>query len=223
MTPDHSAAPSPTHLRRAAFLDRDGVINIDHGYVWRIADFQFVPGVVTAAAELAQAGYALVVVTNQAGIGRGMYGEDDFDRLTAWMIEQFAQGGVPIAGVYHCPHHPTLAQGDFRRACSCRKPAPGMLLDAARDLDIRLSDSVMFGDKCDDMRAAQAAGVGLRVYLGKDGHAAPADACDAAGAGLRFASLAAAVSDPGLRAQLRLAPSPPDLASAHKAVLPPGA
>ena len=247
MTSDHRASSSPAHSRRAAFLDRDGVINIDHGYVWRIADFQFVPGVLTATAELAQAGYALVVVTNQAGIGRGMYGEDDFDRLTAWMIEQFAQGGVPIAGVYHCPHHPTLAQGDLRRACNCRKPAPGMLLDAARDLGIALGESVMFGDKCDDMRAAQAAGVGLRVYLGKDGLGAPADACDAAVAGLRFTSLAAAVSDAGLRAQLGLATSTlvpgtvpesapaaesaPErepasaarLTSTHKTVLPPGA
>ena len=200
MTP----ALSPVQQRRAAFLDRDGVINIDRGYVWRIADFEFVAGVLGATAELARAGYVLVVVTNQAGIGRGMYGEDDFDRLTAWMIEQFAGAGVPIAAVYHCPHHPTLAQGEWRRNCNCRKPAPGMLLDAARNLDISLGESVMFGDKCDDMRAAQAAGVGLRVHVGKDGHTAPVETCDAAGVGLRFASLAHALGDPGLRARLGL-------------------
>jgi D-glycero-D-manno-heptose 1,7-bisphosphate phosphatase len=190
--------------RRGAFLDRDGVINIDHGYVSRIADFAFVPGVQMAAAELSRAGYELVVVTNQAGIGRGMYTEADFSELTVWMVAQFAQAGVPIAGVYHCPHHPTLALGALRRACDCRKPAPGMLLDAARDLRLALSGSVMFGDKCDDMRAARAAGVGTRVYLGKDGRAPPEEACEDAGAGLRYASLAQAVADPALRRLLGL-------------------
>ncbi len=188
--------------RRAAFLDRDGVVNIDHGYVWQIADFEFLPGTLAAARELAQAGHALVVVTNQAGIGRGMYTEADFTRLTDWMREQFTRAGAPLAGVYHCPHHATLALGELRRVCDCRKPAPGMLLDAARDLDLNLADSVMFGDKCDDMRAAQAAGVGTRVFLGKDGLAVPGDPCDAAG--LRFASLAQAVADSGLRQGLGL-------------------
>ena len=188
--------------RRAAFLDRDGVINIDHGYVWQIADFEFLPGVLPATAQLAQAGYALVVVTNQAGIGRGMYTEADFALLTTWMRTQFANAGVPIAAVYHCPHHPSLAHGELRRTCNCRKPAPGMLLDAARDLGLCLADSVMFGDKCDDMRAAHAAGVGTRVYLGKDGRDEPSDACEQAD--LRYASLNQALSDPGLRRQLGL-------------------
>jgi len=192
--------------RRAAFLDRDGVINLDHGYVWQIADFEFLPAVLPAAAELAQAGYALVVVTNQAGIGRGMYTEADFERLTNWMRGQFAQAGVPIAAVYHCPHHPTLALGELRRACRCRKPAPGMLLDAARDLGLCMADSVMFGDKCDDMRAAQAAGVGTRVFLGKDGQAIPTEACEPAS--LRFATLSHAVADPALRQRLGLVPKP---------------
>jgi D-glycero-D-manno-heptose 1,7-bisphosphate phosphatase len=205
-----SGEPRPGHAppagapRRAAFLDRDGVINIDHGYVARIADFAFVPGVQAAAAELSRAGYALVVVTNQAGIGRGMYTEADFQALTTWMRAQFAQAGVTIDGVYHCPHHPSLALGELRRACDCRKPAPGMLLAAARDLGLALADSVMFGDKCDDMRAAQAAGVGTRVLLGKDGHAAPQEPCEAAGTGLRFASLSQALADPALRRRLGL-------------------
>jgi D-glycero-D-manno-heptose 1,7-bisphosphate phosphatase len=199
------AHPPAGGARRAAFLDRDGVINVDHGYVSRIADFQFVPGVQAASAELARAGFALVVVTNQAGIGRGMYTEEDFAVLTEWMRGQFAQAGVAIAGVYHCPHHPSLALGALRRVCDCRKPAPGMLLAAARDLDLALAGSVMFGDKCDDMRAARAAGVGTRVLLGKDGHSVPDEACEAAGAGLRFASLAQALADPGLRRDLGLA------------------
>ncbi len=183
---------------RAAFLDRDGVINIDHGYVWRIEDFAFVEGVLPAAAQLARSGYAIVVVTNQAGIGRGMYGEEDFARLSAWMCARFADAGVGIAGVYHCPHHPELALGEMRRSCDCRKPAPGMLLRAARELRISLPDSVMFGDKCDDMAAARAAGVRLRVLLGKDGAQVPAQACPDDPQHLRYRSLAHALADPVL-------------------------
>jgi len=188
--------------RPAAFLDRDGVINIDHGYVWRIEDFAFVPGVREAAAELARLGFAVVVITNQAGIARGMYTEADFVRLTRWMRERFAEAGVALAGVYHCPHHPTEGIGAWRVRCDCRKPAPGMLLAAARDLALDLQGSVIFGDKCDDMRAGRAAGVGLRVFLGKDGLAAPAEPCADALVSLRYASLAQAVADPALRRAL---------------------
>jgi D-glycero-D-manno-heptose 1,7-bisphosphate phosphatase len=217
LSPLESTPPGP---RRAAFLDRDGVINIDRGYPWRVADFEFIPGVLAATGELAGQGFDIVVVTNQAGIGRGMYTEADFDVLTQWMCQQFAESGVAIAGVYHCPHHPTLAIGELRRVCTCRKPAPGMLLDAARDLALDLAVSVMFGDKCDDMRAAQAAGVGTRVFLGKDGHVAPEEPCEAAQPGLRYPSLARAVADPGLRRRLGMggdwAPPP---AAARAAVI----
>jgi len=187
---------------RAAFLDRDGVINIDHGYVWRVQDFAFVPGVREAAAELARLGFAIVVVTNQAGIARGMYTQDDFFRLMAWMRGRFAEAGVTLAGVYHCPHHPTEGVGAWRIACDCRKPAPGMLLAAARDLGLDLANSVIFGDKCDDMRAGRAAGVGLRVFLGKDGLAPPTEDCADALVNLRYSSLAQALCDPALRRAL---------------------
>ena len=189
---------------RAAFLDRDGVINVDHGYVWRIDDFVFVPGVREAAAELARLGFAIVVITNQAGIARGMYTQADFARLTQWMRERFAEAGVDLAGVYHCPHHPTEGQGAWRVSCDCRKPAPGMLLAAARDLDLDLERSVIFGDKCDDMRAGRSAGVGLRVFLGTDGRAPPTEACADARVSLRFGSLAQAVADGALRRALGL-------------------
>lgn len=187
---------------RAAFLDRDGVINIDHGYVWRVQDFEFVPGVREAAAELARLGFAIVVITNQAGIARGMYTEADFFALTQWMRERFAEAGVTLAGVYHCPHHPTEGLGAWRVDCNCRKPAPGMLLAAARDLGLDLGASVIFGDKCDDMRAGRAAGVGLRVFLGKDGLAPPIEECADALVDLRYSSLAQALSDPVLRSAL---------------------
>jgi D-glycero-D-manno-heptose 1,7-bisphosphate phosphatase len=188
--------------RRAAFLDRDGVINLDHGYVYRVEDFEFVPGVLESAAELVRLGLLLVVVTNQAGIGRGMYSEEDFAKLTHWMRARFAERAGPIAAVYHCPHHPSLATGALRVACDCRKPAPGMLLRAQRDLDIDLARSVFFGDKCDDMRAGLAAGVGTRVLLGKDGHGVPTDPCADGGVSLRYASLDQALRDEALRARL---------------------
>jgi D-glycero-D-manno-heptose 1,7-bisphosphate phosphatase len=190
-----------TGLRRAAFLDRDGVVNVDHGYVFRREDFQFVPGTLAACAQLHRLGFVLVVVTNQAGIGRGLYGEDDFRRLTEWMSEEFAAAGAPLAGVYHCPHHPQAGLAGYRRACDCRKPAPGMLLAAARELSLDLGRSVLFGDKASDIEAAVAAGVPQRVLLGTDGRAMPpADLAPQATA--RFASLAEAVGSESLRAAL---------------------
>jgi D-glycero-D-manno-heptose 1,7-bisphosphate phosphatase len=189
--------------RPAAFLDRDGVINVDHGYIHRIEQFDFIDGVREAARELSRMGLAIVVVTNQAGIGRGMYTQADFNRLTEWMRGQFAAAGAPIDGVYHCPHHPSLALGEYRVACNCRKPAPGMLLDSARDLDLDLSRSVFFGDKCDDMRAGNAASVGLCVHLGKDGRQLPTDTCEGTRIDQRFASLGDAVADAGFARRLR--------------------
>ena len=191
-----------TGARRAAFLDRDGVINIDHGYVMRQEDFDFVPGVLEAAAQLASDGYALVVVTNQSGIGRALYSVSDFERLTAWMRDRFADADAPIAGVYYCPHHPTEAQGSFRRDCDCRKPGPGMLLQAQRELDLSMPDSVIFGDRRSDLLAAVAAGVPTRVLLGTDGNAEPLE--DVSEATARFRSLAEAVASPWWRSQRAL-------------------
>lgn len=187
----------------AVFLDRDGVINVDHGYVVRTEDFQFVPGVLEACAQLTRLGLRLVVTTNQSGIARGLYSEEDFQRLTDWMRAQFASAGAPLAGVYHCPHHPTEGRGVLRRACDCRKPAPGMLLAAIRDLALDPARSVMFGDKRSDMQAAFDAGVAQRVLLGTDGAALPDAAEDGSLATARYRSLADAVADPALRALLR--------------------
>ena len=106
--------------RRAAFLDRDGVINLDHGYVFRQQDFEFVPGTLTAARRLHEAGWVLVVVTNQSGIGRGLYTEADYRALDAWMRAEFAAAGAPLAATYFCPHHPRDALGAYRRECDCR-------------------------------------------------------------------------------------------------------
>ena len=180
-------------MRKAAFLDRDGVINIDHAYVHKIEEFDWVPGVLEAARALSEAGYLLVVVTNQSGIGRGYYDEAAFTRLTDWMKARFAEAGAPVAGVYFCPHHPEKANPPYRMDCDCRKPRPGMLLKAAEDLGIDLSTSIMFGDKPGDMTAGRAAGCVERIQLGTDGLEAPVPSADATGA---FRSLADAVASP---------------------------
>ena len=177
-------------MKKAAFLDRDGVINIDHAYVHEIEAFEWVPGVLEAAKSLIDAGYLLVVVTNQSGIGRGYYDEATFEKLTAWMKDQFSQAGAPLSGVYFCPHHPEKALPQYRMTCTCRKPGPGMLLKAATDLDIDLKASIMFGDKPGDMTAGKTAGCCERIFLGTDGKAVP-PLCEAATQAFR--SLADAV------------------------------
>ena len=162
-----------TNRRRAAFLDRDGVINLDRGYVYRREDFDFVPGVLEGARRLHDLDYALIVVTNQSGIGRGLFSEAQFHELSDWMRERFITAGAPLSGVYFCPHHPTEAHGRYLRNCDCRKPAPGMLLAAARDLNLDLGASAMFGDRRSDLEAALAASVPLRVLLATDGRDFP--------------------------------------------------
>jgi D-glycero-D-manno-heptose 1,7-bisphosphate phosphatase len=181
-------------MRRAAFLDRDGVINVDPGYVHRIEDFEFVAGALDACRQLVQRGWLLVVATNQSGIGRGLYTTQQFDQVTEWMQAQFERSGAPLAGVYHCPHLPTDAVAGFQGPCDCRKPRPGMLLAAARDLSLDLPRSMMFGDKCEDLMAAQAAGIAHRVLLGKDGRLPPRDDCAPGLATYRFANLREAVA-----------------------------
>lgn len=151
---------SGERLRQAAFLDRDGVINIDKGYVSSWSDFEFVPGAVEAMKMLRNSGYVLVVVTNQSGIARGVFDEDTYHRLTARYLEELRQYGVVVERVYHCPHHPLGVVKHLAIECQCRKPAPGMLWRAAEELGLSLENSILVGDKADDIRAAQAAGVG---------------------------------------------------------------
>lgn len=159
--------------KRAAFLDRDGVINVDHAYVHEIENFDWVPGVLEAARRLHDAGFELVVVTNQSGIGRGYYTEADFEKLTAWMKARFAEAGAPLAGVYFCPHHPEKALPAYRTDCGCRKPEPGMLLKAVEELGLDPERSVMFGDKPGDCTAGKRAGCPERVLLGTNADEVP--------------------------------------------------
>ncbi len=152
--------------RRALFLDRDGVINVDSGYVHRPEQTQWMPGIFDLCRDARAAGYELVVVTNQAGIARGLYSESDFIAYSGWLSEQFAARGCPLLAIYHCPHHPDAGIGESRRACDCRKPAPGMLLRARDEWGIDLAASALLGDQPSDILAARAAGVGRWLQLG---------------------------------------------------------
>ena len=153
-------------LRRALFLDRDGVVNVDRGYVHRIDQWTFVPGIFDLVARARALGYLVVVVTNQAGIGRGYYSEQDFQALSQWMLDQFAHAGAEIDRVYHCPDHPEHGLGIHRRDTPMRKPGPGMLLQAAADLGLDLSQSVMIGDHETDIVAGRQAGVKCAILVG---------------------------------------------------------
>lgn len=153
----------------ALFLDRDGVINVDHGYVHRAEDFEFIPGIFELVRAARSLEYKVIVVTNQAGIGRGYYTEAQFHDLTRWMRQRFKEQGAGIDAVYFCPFHPEHGVGLYRRESELRKPNPGMLLQAARDWDLDLGRCVLVGDKMSDIAAAVSAGVPTRfLYRSTD-------------------------------------------------------
>jgi D-glycero-D-manno-heptose 1,7-bisphosphate phosphatase len=143
---------------RAVFLDRDGTINVEKGYVHKREDFEFIQGAPEAIALLRDAGFLIVVVTNQSGVARGYYPLDMVHRLHSYMDEQLAKSGVGVDAYYICPHHPEGVDGDLAKVCECRKPLPGMLMDAAKSLSINLSRSYMIGDKLSDVVAGLRAG-----------------------------------------------------------------
>lgn len=155
--------------RRALFLDRDGVINVNHGYVHTAAATDFVPGAFDLVAAARAAGLAPVVVTNQAGIARGLYTQAQFLEYTRWLHGEFARRGAALLATYYCPHHPSAGIGEYRIDCECRKPAPGMLSCAARDLALDMPSSLLIGDQDSDIDAARAAGVGRAFKVGDGG------------------------------------------------------
>lgn len=149
----------------AVFLDRDGVININHGYVHRLEDFDFIEGIFDVARQAHEQHYKLVVVTNQAGIARGYYTEDQFHHLTDWMCRRFFEAGAPISKVYFSPYHPTEGLGSYLKDDVSRKPHPGMILQAQSELTIDLARSVLIGDNVSDIQAGNAAGVGTNLLF----------------------------------------------------------
>jgi D-glycero-D-manno-heptose 1,7-bisphosphate phosphatase len=162
--------------RRALFLDRDGVINVDHGYVHRAAQVIFCDGIFDLVRSARASGMAVVVVSNQAGIGRGYYTEADFEALCSWMHQRFAEADAPIDRFYHCPFHPQHGVGAYRRDSDWRKPGPGMLLQAAADLLLDLPRSVLVGDNETDIEAGRRAGVKATVLYQSTGGAAQTSA-----------------------------------------------
>ena len=146
-------------MDRALFLDRDGVINEEVGYLYRAEEVRFVPGIFALCRTAQALGYRLIVVTNQSGIAREFYTTEDFETLMTWMRGEFAREGVTLDAVYHCPYHPEQGVGKWKREHEDRKPGPGMLLRGAREFGLELGQCVMVGDRCGDVGAANAAGL----------------------------------------------------------------
>lgn len=137
-------------INKAVFLDRDGTINEDRHYLYRIEDFVFLPGIVEALRLLQEVGFLLIVVTNQSGIGRGYYTEADFQKLNAWMLEELKRQGVTLTATYYCPHLPDAKISRYRKDCDCRKPRTGLFMQAVQELRIDLARSYAIGDKLRD-------------------------------------------------------------------------
>jgi D-glycero-D-manno-heptose 1,7-bisphosphate phosphatase len=150
-------------MNKAVFLDRDGTINTDSGYVYRIQDFKFIEGVRESLLLLQEAGYLLVVISNQSGVARGYYTEDDVVRLHAWMIKTLYSEGIVISGVYYCPHHPRGVIEPYNRDCGCRKPKLELFYRAVRDMDIDIDISFAIGDRVRDLEICGVSG--CRGYL----------------------------------------------------------
>jgi len=151
---------SPTNKNKALFLDRDGTINVEKKYVYKIEDFEFIDGIFELIKSYQEKGFLIFIITNQAGIARGYYTEEDYKTLTNWMLEQFQKKGITITKVYHCPHHPEITG-----PCRCRKPNPGMILDAIKEFNIDPVNSVLIGDKKSDILAGEKAGLGKNIYI----------------------------------------------------------
>ena len=137
---------------KTIFLDRDGVINKEVGYLFRISDFEFIEGVFDACLYFHHLGYKIIIISNQSGIARGYYNENDYQKLTEWMLNQFNNNGIKILDTFYCPHGP-------EENCECRKPKPGMFIEAKDKYNIRMKDSWMIGDKETDIKAANLAGI----------------------------------------------------------------
>jgi len=156
-------------MKRAVFLDRDGTINIEKEYLFQASDFEFIKGAPEAIRLLNLAGIMVVVVTNQSGVARGYYTEEDVENLHRHIAGELESAGAHVDAWLYCPHHPN-GRGSYALPCNCRKPLPGMLHEAARRYDIDLENSTMIGDKRADIEAGLAAG--CRTVLVRTGYGA---------------------------------------------------
>lgn len=161
------------NMKPAIFLDRDGTINMDYNYVHTIDKFHFIDGVIEAMQELKKMGFMLVITTNQSGIARNIFTEEQFHTLTEWMDWSLQDRGVDLDGVYYCPHDPLIDN------CECRKPSPGMIQTAAKELKIDIANSYMVGDRVSDLLSGKKAGV-KKTVLVKTGDTITEDALEQA-------------------------------------------
>jgi D-glycero-D-manno-heptose 1,7-bisphosphate phosphatase len=145
---------------KALFLDRDGIINIDKGYIHKSEDVEFVEGIFDLLKFAMSQGFEFIVVTNQAGVARGMYAESDVLNIHEFMSEKLKEEGITVKEFFHCPHHP-----EFSGECDCRKPEPGMLLAAKEKYGINMSESLIIGDKRSDVQAGKNAGLGKCILV----------------------------------------------------------
>lgn len=146
-------------MKKTIFLDRDGTINVEKNYLHKIEDFEFENRAIEALKILSDLGYQLIVVTNQSGIARGYYGEEDLEKLNNYMMEELKKNGVEITACYFCPHHLEKGVGKYRVECECRKPNPGMLLKGINEYQVDIKNSYMVGDRQSDLEAGIRAGV----------------------------------------------------------------
>ena len=147
---------------KTIFLDRDGVINKEVGYLSKQEDFIFIDGIFHACRIFSELGYKIIIVSNQSGIARGLYSINDYQKLTKWMLNEFEDNNVLITDIFYCPHDP-------KSLCKCRKPNPGMLLEAKKKHSISMENSWMIGDKETDIQAARSAGIHNTILV-KSGH-----------------------------------------------------
>jgi D-glycero-D-manno-heptose 1,7-bisphosphate phosphatase len=154
-------SPRPT-----AFLDRDGVLNVDEGFVHKPEQVRWVEGAKEAVRFLNARGYLVIVITNQSGVARGLFGEEEVQALHGWMNRELQAHGAHVDAFYYCPHHPDGAREPYRRLCGCRKPAPGMLQRAMADWPVDPARSFLIGDHARDLGAAEAAGVPGFLFKG---------------------------------------------------------
>jgi D-glycero-D-manno-heptose 1,7-bisphosphate phosphatase len=147
-------------LQKALFLDRDGIINVDHGYVYKKEDFEFTEGIFDLLRLFIDKGYLLFIVTNQSGIGRTYYSEEDFRLLTSWMLVKFKKENISIVSVHHCNHAP-------EKNCACRKPATGMVDEILSKNSIDLANSWLIGDKQSDIDLAKNSKIKNTIAIGK--------------------------------------------------------